>query len=141
MANNDALGPVDFVLLEFPEQNPSGSTARALLALVDAGVIQLYDIVALRRHDGGHEVFDLSEFDADGFARFDGARSGLLSDDDVAAAADLLQPGTIGVMLVYENVWASHFVGEARAAGGEMIVSQRVPAGDLLDTLDRLESN
>jgi len=145
MGNEPELGPIDFVLLEFPDDaRPTGAAARQLRELVDAGTISLYDIVALRKAaDGTHETFDLSEFfwaGEDSFAYFAGARSGLLSDDDVAEAAAALRDNTIGIMLVFENAWASGFVGAARSSGGAMVATSRIPAQDLLDVLDELDN-
>lgn len=140
---DNAMGPIDFVLIEFPDQEPSGEAAAALADLVDAGVIRLYDILAVRKAaDGsvsGFEISDLGDGDT-GFAVFAGARSGLLGDDDVAEAAAAMEPGTIAVLLIYENAWAAPFVAAARRAGGEMVASARIPAQDIMDALDALEA-
>lgn len=140
---DNAMGPIDFVLIEFPDQEPSGEAAAALADLVDAGTIRLYDVLAVRKAaDGsvsGFEISDLGDGDT-GFAVFAGARSGLLGDDDVAEAAAAMEPGTIAVLLIYENAWAAPFVAAARRAGGEMVASARIPAQDILDALDALEA-
>ena len=141
---SEALGPIDYVLLEFPDQEPSGEAAAALADLVDAGIINLYDILAVRKAaDGsisGFELTDLGDGVA-GFTAFAGARSGLLGDDDIAEAGEVMEPGTIAVLLVYENAWAGPFVAAARKAGGQMIATARVPAQDLIDALDTLEAS
>lgn len=101
------IGPIDYVLLEFPDQTPSGETAAALLELVDAGIIRVYDITAIRKAaDGsvsGFEVTDLTGDVAGSLVAFAGARSGLVGDDDIAEVASAMEPGTIAVLLVYEN--------------------------------------
>lgn len=138
-----AMGPVDFVLLEFPDQEPSGETAAALIDLVEAGTIRLYDVLAVRKAaDGTVSGFEISDLGSEGtgFAVFAGARSGLLGDDDIAEAAAAMSPGTIAVLLVYENAWAAPFVAAARRAGGEMIASARIPAQDIMDALDALDA-
>ncbi len=90
------MGPVDYLLLEFPDQEPSGEGAAALAELVEAGIIHLYDIVAVRKDvDGTVSGFELAEL-ADGttgFAAFAGARSGLLGDEDIDEAGGVLEPG------------------------------------------------
>lgn len=138
-----AIGPIDYVLLEFPDQEPSGEAAAALADIVDAGIINLYDILVVRKAaDGsiaGFELTDLGDGDA-GFAVFAGARSGLLSDEDVADTGSVLAPGTIGVLLVYENAWAAQFVAAAHKAGGEMVATARIPAQDIIDALDALDA-
>ena len=142
MNDYDAIGPIDYVLLEFPDQAPSGEPAAALADLIEAGVINLYDIVAIRKDaDGnvsGFEIADLGD-GTTGFAAFAGARSGLLGEDDVDEAASAMEPGTIAVLLIYENAWAAPFVAAAARAGGQMIASARIPAGDIMAMLDELE--
>jgi hypothetical protein len=140
------LGPLDFILLEFPDQdNPTGQAATELRALVDHGVIRLYDIVAVRKDsDGKSTTFDLGELSndsSDGFAYFAGASSGLLSQQDISQATAALNNGTVGVLLVYENAWAEPFVTAARASGGTLVATSRVSAQDLIETLDTLDNN
>ena len=136
------MGPVDYVLLEFPDQEPSGEGAAALAELVDAGIIDLYDIVAVRKGvDGtvsGFELAELSDGTA-GFAAFAGARSGLLGDEDIDEAGGILEPGTIAVLIVFENSWARRFVAAVMNAGGQVVASARIPATDIVEALDALE--
>ena len=111
-------GPVDFLLLEFPGDRPTGEAATALLDLVDAGIVRIYDLVVVRKEtDGTFSGLDLNDLSADGlggFAAFAGARSGLLDDDDLRQAADALRPGTTAALIVYENSWAGPFVAAVR---------------------------
>ncbi|MFZ2383917.1 MAG: DUF6325 family protein [Candidatus Nanopelagicales bacterium] len=141
MTEQMQLGPIDFVLLEFPDaDNPSGDAAARMRELVEQGTISIYDVVAIRRDsDGTWETFDLGEVSAEqasGFQYFAGARSGLLSKDDVDELANALNPGTVGIALVYENTWAQPFVTAARASGGAMIATGRVAGQDLIEALD-----
>lgn len=144
MPTDDVHGPIDFVLLEFPPGPRTGATAEALLDLVDRGVIRLYDLLVIQKDaDGSYSGVDLSDVDAEhigGFTAFAGARSGLLGDDDLAQAADTIEPGTVAALIVYENTWAVPFVAAAREAGGELVASQRIPAQDVMDALDALET-
>jgi hypothetical protein len=143
VSNSEVTGPVDYLLLEFPDQERSGETAAALLGLVDAGIIHVYDILAIRKaSDGsvsGVEITDLGP-DGVGFAMFAGARSGLMDDDDIADAAVAMEPGTVAVLLVYENTWAVPFVAAIHRSGGQLVASARVPAQDIIDVLDAVES-
>lgn len=140
MSAVDVHGPIDFVLIEFPgDREPTGAAAQALLDLVERGVIRLYDLLVVRKDEDG----TFSGIDLDGlagFTAFAGARSGLLGDDDLAQAADAMEPGTIAALIVYENAWAAPFVAAARDAGGQMVASMRIPAQDVMDALDGLES-
>ena len=137
-------GPIDYVLLEFPDQQPSGEAAAALMDLVEAGIIRVFDIIAIRKGaDGtvsGFEVTDLTSEGAGSFAAFAGARSGLVGEEDVEEAGSAMEPGTVAVLIVYENAWAAPFVAAAHRAGGQLIASARIPAQDIIDVLTALES-
>lgn len=137
-------GPIDFALIEFPDQDPSGEVAAALIQLVDAGIIRVYDILAIRKGaDGtvsGFEVSDLGPEGAGGFAVFAGARSGLIDDEDVAEASGVMEPGTVAVLVVYENTWVIPFVDAAARAGGQLVASGRIPVEKVLEALDVLEA-
>lgn len=140
---SDIYGPIDFVLVEFPGDKPLDEAADALAAIVDSGVVSLYDILAIRKEaDGAFSGIDIADLGDAGmsFSAFTGARSGLVGDDDVAAAANAMEPGTVAVLLVYENSWARPFVAAARDAGGQMIASQRLPAQDVMAALDAMET-
>ncbi|QNN52796.1 DUF6325 family protein [Nocardioides mesophilus] len=135
-------GPVDFVLLEFPQDRLTGEAGQALVDLVDRGIIRLYDLMVLsKNHDGSIEVLELTDprSDAGGFSYFSGARSGLLGDDDMREAAEAMEPDTVAALIVYENSWAIPFVAAARNSGGDLIASARIPAPDIMAALDALE--
>ncbi|MBK9179761.1 MAG: DUF1269 domain-containing protein [Acidimicrobiales bacterium] len=142
MSEVDVHGPIDFLLIQFPGDKPTDAAAAALLDLVDRGIVRLYDILAIRKDADG--TFSGIELDAagdlGGFVAFAGARSGLLGDDDLRQAGDAMDPGTMAVLLVYENAWAIPFVAGALDGGGQMIASQRIPAQDVMDALDALDA-
>lgn len=144
MTDVDVHGPIDFVLIEFSGDRFTGRAADALLDLVEQGIVRVYDLLVVRKDgDGtfsGVEITDLSSEEIGGFSAFSGARSGLLDDDDVAAAADAMEPGTVAALIVYENAWAVPFVAAARDAGGQVIAGARIPAQDVMDALDALEA-
>ncbi len=140
MSDIAAHGPIDFVLLEFPGDIPLAECAAELEAILDTGAVALYDLVAVRKEaDGTFSGLELDELDGS-FSVFSGARSGLLADEDIAEAAEAMTPGTIAVLFVYENTWAANFVGAVYRAGGEMIASARIPAADVIEALEALES-
>jgi dihydroorotase-like cyclic amidohydrolase len=139
MSDNEAHGPIDYVLLEFPGDRPLDETAGALMDLVDRGIVAIYDLVAVRKEsDGTFSGVALDELGSS-FAAFTGARSGLLGDDDLREAADALEPGTVAALIVFENTWAIPFVGAALRAGGQVVASARIPAEDVMAALDALE--
>jgi len=143
MASPDVHGPIDFVLIEFSADRLTGAAARALLDLVDREVITLYDVLVVgKAEDGSIYAVDLADDveQVGGFTELAWVRSGLLTDDDMSAAADAMEPGKLAVLVVYENTWARPFVAAARESGGELIASARIPAQDLMDALEALEA-
>jgi hypothetical protein len=139
-----AVGPIDYLAVEFPGARLEGHALRALLDLVDAGIIRILDLrVAKVDADGGITAVEITDLDGDGtldLAVFAGARSGLLGDDDVTASAGLVEPGNAVAVLLYENTWAGPFVAAMRRAGAEVIASGRIPADDVIAMLDELEN-
>jgi hypothetical protein len=143
-AQTEVHGPVDFVLLEFTGDRLTGRAAQELLNLVDRGIIRLYDVAILGKDaDGEPYGLDLAEAARErlgGFADLGWTSSGLLSSEDLAEAATALEPGTLAALIVYENTWAIPFVAAARESGGELVAGARIPAQDVMDALDRLET-
>lgn len=138
------VGPIDYALIEFPDQDPTGEVAAALIELVDSGIVRVYDILAIRKGaDGtvsGFEITDLGPEGANSFAVFAGARSGLIDDEDVAEASGVMEPGTVAVLVVYENTWAIPLVNAAAGAGGQLVASGRIPLESVLEALDVLDA-
>lgn len=144
MTDRAMHGPVDFVLIEFAGDRLTGGAADALMDLVDRGIVRVYDLLVIRKDsDGSFSGIDISDLSADrvgGFTAFAGARSGLLGDDDLRQAADAMEPGTVAALIVYENSWAIPFVAAALDAGGQLIASARIPAQDVMDALDAIDT-
>ena len=142
-SENEAHGPVDFALLEFPRDRLTGEAGQALMDLVEAGTIRLFDLLVISKDaDGGIEVLELTDpgGPAAGFSYFAGARSGLLGDEDVQEASAAMDPDTVAALLVYENTWAAPFVAAARRSGGELIASARIPATDIMAAVESIEA-
>jgi uncharacterized membrane protein len=136
-------GPVDFVLIEFPADRLTGEAGPALADLVERGLIRLFDLTIISKADDGSvEALELTDplVGDGGFAYFAGAQSGLIGDDDIREAAEAMTPGTVAALIVYENTWAVPFVGAVRNSGGELIASARIPAPDVMDALDELDT-
>jgi Family of unknown function (DUF6325) len=144
VTEEDVHGPIDFLLLEFPGDHLNGDAGAALLDLVDAGTVRIWDLLIITKNDDGEVVgIDIEDLDADhlgSFTVFAGAETGLLSADDVEEAGHALEPGTVAVLLVYENVWAIPFVKAARAAGAEVVATARIPADVVLEVLEAAEA-
>jgi hypothetical protein len=138
------IGPIDYIALEFPQAKVTGEGLGILLELVDRGIIRILDMrVVLRDADGTFKAVAVADLDGDGtldLAIFQGIESGLLDDDDVRAAAELIEPGNAVGLLVYENTWAGPFVSAMRRVGAEVVASGRIPADEVVAALDRLEA-
>jgi hypothetical protein len=142
MADADVHGPVDFVLIEFTGNRLTGRAAEELLSLVDRGIVHVYDVLIVGKDESGSAYsVDLAEAadQVGGFADLQGARSGILADDDLRQAAGAMEPGTLAALIVYENTWAIPFVAAARESGGELIAGGRIPAQDVMDALEDLD--
>jgi hypothetical protein len=148
MTTADVHGPVDFLLLEFPDDRLTGRAAEELLTLVDRGIVDVFDVVIVGKDKAGDTYgVDLSQVAAEvaaeqlgGFADLAWARSGLLTEDDMEQAAAAMEPGRLAALIVYENTWAKPFVAAARESGGELIAGARLPAQDVMDALEAMES-
>lgn len=138
------VGPIDYLAVEFPEARMRGEGLAALLDLVDRGIIRLLDLRAVKREtDGTFTAAAITDLDGDGtldLAIFEGVESGLIDDEDLEQAANLIEPGKVVALLVYENTWAIPFVNAMRRVGAELIASGRIPADEVVAALDALEA-
>jgi uncharacterized membrane protein len=144
-ASEEELGPIDMVVIGYPPGTPqTGEGVSIVLDLVDRGIIRVFDALVVRKdEDGTFSGFDVADLDADSagdLAVFTGASSGLIGDDDIAAVAEQIEPGTAAVLIVYENRWAAHFVSAVRRSGGVLIAQQRIGVQAILDALDAAEA-
>jgi uncharacterized protein DUF6325 len=137
------MGPVDYLLIEWPGRQPTGEAMPYLVDLVDRGLIRLLDLALIAKDEDGSvtrvEIADLGEQDQE-FAVFVGVESGLLSDEDADEAAAALEPGTSAALLVYENRWAVPFAAAVRRGGGQLVASGRIPVQALISALDAAEA-
>ena len=127
----DELGPVDYLVVEFPagEQNFTGEGAAELLRLHDAGIIRIMDLVIIGKAEDGtvmaQELGDLADLGE--FARIETELAETLAEEDVEKFGAVMEPGSIGAVLVYENLWAAPFASAMRHAGGQLIANGRIP--------------
>jgi hypothetical protein len=143
MSRADVHGPIDFVLVEFQGNRLTGGAAQAMLDLVDKGIVTLYDVMVVGKTvEGVAYALDLADGvdEAGPFADMAWVRSGLLTEDDMTAAAESMLPGTLAALIVYENTWAVPFVAAAMESGGQLVAGARIPAQDVMDALDALEA-
>ncbi|MBP5871971.1 DUF1269 domain-containing protein [Streptomyces sp. LBUM 1486] len=138
------MGPIDYLVVEFPGSRMTGEGLPLLVDLVDRGLIRILDLVFVRKNDDGSVTgLEIADFTGDGeldLSVFEGASSGLLGQDDVEEAAVALRPGSSAGILVYENRWAAPFAAALRRGGAELVASGRIPVPALVAALDATES-
>lgn len=127
----DELGPVDYLIVEFPagQQDFTGEGAEELLRLHDAGTIRIMDILVLQKGNDGtvmaQELGDLGELG--GLRRLEAELVQTLAEEDVEHLAAAMDPGSVAAVLVFENTWAAPFASAMRRAGGQLIANGRIP--------------
>ena len=140
----DELGPVDFIIVEFPagERNFTGEAADELLALAEAGSIRIIDLLILAKGDDGEiEALELSDLDDLGpFEALEAELAEFLAEDDVVHLAAAMEPGSVAGVLVYENLWAAPFASAVRRAGGRLIANGRIPAQAIIAAIEADEA-
>jgi hypothetical protein len=127
----DELGPVDYVVVEFPAgaSNFTGEMAAELVALVDSGTIRLIDVLILTKNeDGTIDAMELSDIDELGeLQALEAQLADLLAEEDVEHLAAAMDPGSTAGVLIWENLWAAPFAAAARRSGGQLIANGRIP--------------
>lgn len=138
----DEMGPIDFILVEWPGKQPTGEAAPYLVDLVERGIIRVLDLAFITKaEDGsvaGMDIKDVGE-QVEEMKVFEGASSGVLGDEDIEEAAAALEPGTSAALLVYENRWAGPFASAVRRSGGQLVATGRIPVQAVLAALDAAE--
>ena len=139
--NEIELGPIDYIVVEWPaDRQPDGSAFPHLIDLVDRGLIRVLDFAVITvGEDGSVAGLDLNTLD-ESLTVFDGASSGLLTDEDYAEAAGVLEPGSTAALLIFENTWAAPFATALRKNGAQLVASGRLPINAIIAALDELEA-
>jgi hypothetical protein len=144
MSEPEAHGPIDFLIIQFPIDSTGAESAKALAQILDSGAVRLYDLMVVRKDGSGVvaeiDLEDTSDGQLDEWTIFAGARSGLLSTDDLPDASRVLDANSVGVVVVFENAWAIPFVAAARAEGAEMVASARLSAQEIMDAIDAADA-
>ena len=136
----DELGPVDWIVVEFAGSKFNGEIAPALQDLVGRGLIQILDLLVLKKdEDGSLEAFEISDLDPSEVGElrsYEAQLAMLLSEDDVAAVAAAVEPGSSAAVLVWENTWAAPFASAVRNSGGQLVASGRIPIQAILAAIE-----
>jgi Family of unknown function (DUF6325) len=136
----DELGPVDWIVVEFPGSRFNGEIAPALRDLVQRELIRVLDLLVLKKDQGGSlEAFELSDLDPSEVGElrsYEQELAMLLSEDDVTAVAAAVEPGSSAAVLVWENTWAAPFASAVRRSGGQLVASGRIPIQAMLAAIE-----
>jgi Family of unknown function (DUF6325) len=140
----DQLGPVDYVVVEFPAgaSNFTGEMAAELMALVESGTIRLIDILILTKNeDGIIDAMELSDIDELGeLQALEAQLADLLAEEDVEHLAASIDPGSTAGVLIWENLWAAPFGAAARRSGGQLIATGRIPIQAIIASIEADEA-
>lgn len=144
-ASEEMMGPIDYVIVEWPPGSPpNGEAFPHLLDLVDRGLIRILDFAFVEKDEAGNVLeVDIADFDGDGsndLLVFASASSGLLDEEDYAEAGAALESGAAAAILVFENTWAAPFATALRKSGAQLVASGRIPVNALIAALDELEA-
>ena len=139
-ASIDHLGPVDYLVVEFPGSNFNGEIMPELVDLVERGVVRVLDLVVIKKdEDSSFEAFEFADIE-DGvlgeLRELEREFADLLSEDDIAAVVDAMEPGSTAGLLIYENLWAAPLASAVRRSGGQLVASGRIPVQALLAVLE-----
>lgn len=138
--NLDELGPVDYLVVEFPagSKNFTGEIAAELAALSDSELIRVLDLLILEKQaDGTVEALEIDDLDqVDELVALEAHVAEILAEDDVVHLAEAMEPGTVAGVVVWENTWAAPFSSAVRRAGGQLVASGRIPIQAIIASLE-----
>ena len=138
--NLDELGPVDYLVVEFPagSRNFTGEIAAELAALSDSELIRVLDLLILEKQaDGTVEALEIDDLDqVDELVALEAHVAEILAEDDVVHLAEAMEPGTVAGVVVWENTWAAPFSSAVRRAGGQLVASGRIPIQAIIASLE-----
>jgi uncharacterized membrane protein len=133
----DGIGPIDFVLLEFPGNKFNGEVLPSLVSLIAAGTVRVLDLAFIAKDETGEVAFgELEDLDDVGVAGLGAFLSDLISEEDLASAAEDLPNNSSALMIVWENTWAVPFIDAVRGSGGDVVASGRLASSDVLAALE-----
>ncbi len=143
MTDDQAMGPISYLIAEFPGNKMTGDGFAILVDLVNRGVIRVLDLRFITKDlDGSVAAVELSDIDRNGqfdMKVFEGASAGLIDDSDFADAASVIQPGSSAGILIFENRWATPFVNALRRGQAQLVAAGYIPIDSVIASLDATE--
>jgi hypothetical protein len=139
----EEMGPIDYVVLEWPSGQPTGEAGPMIIDAHDRGIIRILDVAFMAKDENGDVAsVELGALNGDGagLSDFEGASSGLIGQDELDDAAAVLAPGTLAAVLVWENRWAAPIASAIRRSGGQLVAAGHIPVQAILAQLEALEA-
>lgn len=143
-ADIDELGPVDYLVVEFPRGRSTftGELAEELVRLSHEGIVRVLDLIVLQKSlDGSVEAFEVEDLDMDDLRSVEKDLAELLAEEDVDRLAAAMEPGSVAGVVVWENLWAAPFASAARRAGGQLIATGRIPIQAIAASIEAEEES
>jgi len=138
--NTDELGPVDWIVVEFPGSKLTGEIAPVIKDYEARGLVKVLDLLFLKKdQDGSLEAFEASDLGGSEIGELRSYEKDLamvLSEQDVADLAETIEPGSSAAVLVWENLWAAPFGTAVRHCGGQLVASGRIPTQAVLAAVE-----
>jgi len=138
--DDDELGPVDYLVIEFPDGNVTAGGFPHLLELAEQGVLRILDVEFVTKDADGVRTVAPESLSGIDLSAWTGATSGLLAPDDLAALDGELSDGAVAVAIVYENRWTLELANRWRAEGARLVADGGVPVDELVAALDATEN-
>jgi hypothetical protein len=138
----DEMGPVDYLVVEFPRGHSTftGEIAAELNRLSHEGLIHVLDLVVIQKGaDGSVEGFEVEDLGMDEIHALEADLADLLAAEDIEHLSAVMEPGSVAGVVVWENLWAAPFASAARRAGGQLIASGRIPIQAIIASLEAEE--
>jgi len=135
------LGPLEIIVIGFPENRFNGRIVPEIQSLIDRGIINVVDGMLITKDaDGDVAIVEFEQEDldpalADFKAVLDEAAYELVSEEDVEEFAKALEPGSSAAVLAFENRWAKPFRDAVVDSGGELLLNLRIPHGVVEEVL------
>jgi hypothetical protein len=139
----EGMGPISYLIVEFPGNKMTGEGFAALIDLVERGLIRILDLEFVTRgEDGSVAALSLQELDGGEFdlSVFEGVSSGLLDQSDFDGVREAIEPGSSAGILIFENRWATTFVQGLRRGGAELVAAGYIPQDSVAAALDATDA-
>jgi len=126
-----AMGPVEYIVIEFPGNQFRGEVLPALKELIAKGTVRIIDLIVIKKDaDGNIHWFESNQLggsEAKLNDELEGEIDDLVNTEDIQLVGQDLAPNSTAGLLVWENAWATRFVEAVRNADGRVIAHERIP--------------